>query len=317
MQVVDVMNEPELLDGEAWVAATEERRGEIVDALVAALPEFELAYVRSYAAPREADGEILPPVKGCPIATLRHLPTGVLFNLIPGGTFATGGSAREAAVLQKWVAAGKRTAEEARMVETMNSWAEEGTREVQVWPLLLARFPVSTSLVVRLLGLDAEEAWSFDFEDLDVASFPDEYFDPFLRVTGFRLPTEAEREYACRAGVSTLFWWGDAVPEGPMWTENVEDDAEAERFSNRFGLVNLGAFPETCVEQPSETLASEGAMETDREMRVTRGGAWSNYPWQGVGEWATMLTAGRFADMFRSMRPVYPLEGNGAAHSGA
>lgn len=316
---------PELFDHRAWLAAPDSRRRAIATAVVEALGE---GYALSDDAPpappvREAPSEwkavdleahyaaLARPTRDAAWRIV-HVPTGTPLQIIAGGRFRMGLSNEEEAYLTS----GDRRASEhdAALLASeagFSSVSQQATtmrpaREVLVAPFLLAEAPLTGDMLARL-GLKLASAEGDDEgEDEDEGEEEEEPVDRLyegpdmvtyvaprelghlLAAGDLRLPSEAEWEHACRAGTTTLYFWGNELPDAPNARVNT------------FGLAELGNHPELCADLWHPTY--EGAPSDGRawleggEPRIwaVRGGAAPIYPWQGPG-WQILMSAMRFA----------------------
>ena len=170
---------------------------------------------------------------------------------------------------------------------------------------LLGVFPVTQVQYRRLMG-DAAAPY---FDGMDAAPMENvtwfdaihfcnalsqvEGFPPYYRVVGdrvtrqggpgYRLPTEAEWEYACRAGGSGRYSFGDdpaLLPQHAWFQENSRDSVQPVGHwpANRFGLHDMhGNVWEWCWDWygPHEPSASVDPTGPDSgTTRVLRGGSW-------------------------------------------
>ena len=107
----------------------------------------------------------------------------------------------------------------------------------------------------------------------------------------FRLPSESEWEYSCRAGTDTRFYWSDdpdydEIGDYAVYSAN-DPNGTAEvgtKRPNAFGLYDMsGNVWEWCEDwyhDSYEGAPDDGsAWDDNGSYRVLRGGSWSNNPW--------------------------------------
>lgn len=230
--------------------------------------------------------------------------TGMEFVWVPGGCFQMGQTE-----------AGKRQIINEKGVKAYNKWYTNDLprHEVCVDGFWMGRYEVTNAQYRKFKpGHDSKdfEGKSLNGEDQPVVyvSWKDAMdFAQWLSQKcnrQFRLPTEAEWEYACRAGTTTVRYWGDD-PDSACAYENVRDRASERGFDsprknyncddghavaapvgsfrpNDFGLYDmLGNVCEYCADWYDENAYSRHSRnnpiyDSGGSGGVVRSGCWLN-----------------------------------------
>jgi formylglycine-generating enzyme required for sulfatase activity len=181
-------------------------------------------------------------------------------------------------------------------------WDDEGPRHrVTVRPFAIGRYEVTFAEWDACVAAKAcdhrpgDKGWGRGNRPVIDVSWSDahNYLRWLASRTGheYRLPSEAEWEYAARAGSETRYWWGDEVGRdkancdgcGSRW-DNERTAPVASFAANAFGLYgvhgNVWEWVEDCWHDSYGGAPADGSAWTSGSCgkRVLRGGAWSGEP---------------------------------------
>lgn len=102
----------------------------------------------------------------------------------------------------------------------------------------------------------------------------------------YRLLSEAEWEYACRACTTTRYWWGEEITrEDANYDRNIGKTSEVGVYpANSWGLCdthgNVWEWVEDCWNGTYEQAPPDGSawVQGTASSRVVRGGSWNSHP---------------------------------------
>jgi formylglycine-generating enzyme required for sulfatase activity len=188
--------------------------------------------------------------------------------------------------------------------------------EVMLSQFFMAQYPVTQAqwrVVAALPQVNRElksdpSRFKGDLRPVEQVSWLDvvEFCDRITLFTNrqYRLPTEAEWEYACRAGTTTPFHFGETITSdlanyrgndetygayGPgILGEYREETTPVDHFegANSFGLYDMhGNVWEWCQDhwhdnyEGARTDGSAWLLSDESKSRVVRGGSWNLIPW--------------------------------------
>ena len=239
--------------------------------------------------PEEPPVAVTPPQseqsgKETPVAPPKPAPKPVAVK--PGALFTEGPGPQMA-----WLPAGSFTMGSG---ESSDAYDERPAREVRIAKFAISTHEVSADEYARFAGGNAKRLpgpnMPATFVSWDNALA---YTRWLSRQTGqqYRLPSEAEWEYAARAGTVTTYWWGRELGRGNAHCFACDSDfdprrpAQVGRFApNPFGLYdtagNVEEWVHDCVHPNYEGAPDDGSVFEggDCTHRVVRGGAFSSGP---------------------------------------
>ena len=217
-----------------------------------------------------------------------HAKSGLKFVLIPAGSYLMGSPANEA-----------------------DRDDDEAQHQVTLGPFLLCK---TEGTQAGWDGIGGEDERRSAGADRPIEGVSWHEVSAWCGKAGLRLPSEAEWEYACRAGTTTPYWSGDAEEDLARLfvSSRGMPHGVGQKPANPFGLFGVhGNAWEWCEDEYRHSPAGEPDDGTARVRqgiagRVFRGGSWDLFA-QGARSAQRDLTRPGFRGFFLGFRPAADL----------
>jgi len=181
------------------------------------------------------------------------------------------------------------------MMGSNEDTSEKPVRQVTIKPFAISMYPISVGQWNECAAAKACSFVASGNEDAPITnvSWTDakQYVAWLADATrkAYRLPTEAEWEYAARGGTQTRYWWGEELQPGMVNCKNCTNIATTEQSikigsfkPNPFGLYDMGGavdqWVEDCWHKNYQGAPSDGSawVGGDCSSHVLRSGSWQN-----------------------------------------
>jgi len=186
---------------------------------------------------------------------------------------------------------------------------EQPRHQVTIAPFWMSKYPVTQAQYRAIVGRNPSY-FKGDQRPVEKVSWWEAIaFCERLGEKGgrsFRLPSEAEWEYACRAGTETLFYFGDTISlEQVNHARHFKRTTDVGIFPpNSFGLYDMhGNVWEWCADNwhknytGAPTDGSAWLTEEQNTLRLLRGGSWDRYSSRCRSAFRRDSTSGVYYDL--------------------
>lgn len=186
----------------------------------------------------------------------QHERTGMEFVWIPGGTFSMGSD---------------------------QSSLEQPVHQVTLSPFLMSKTQVTQKVWQAIM--EVNPSYFKKGDDYPVENISWDKCKEFCDQVGLKLPTESQWEFACRAGSTTPYYFGEAASELGEYAWYKENSGRtthpvAQKIPNAYGLYDmLGNVWEWCEDWFNvypEQAVTDPVGQRDGFYRVNRGNSWDS-----------------------------------------